>query len=642
MKKLFTILVLVLLITGLKAQIAFQEDFNAVADDAMPTGWTLFNVDGLTPNAQIATTAHPYDHAWGCYAQAGFKITSRCAWSTSYFTAAATANRWMFTPAIVVPASNPVVQYTVAAQDPNYPDGYELRIMTAAPTSGNITTSTILLSVAAAPSTATTMTVNLTAYAGQTVYIGWRNNSTDMFVLGVDDIIVKTLPNIDATLVSINTADYVVPGNTSITGTVKNNGANTITSYDVTYKINGGTASAVYSVTGASIATNTTANFTHNVPASLTVGQDSIQVTISNINGGVDANLTDNVLTKSITIVSSMPTKRVFCEEATGTWCGYCVRGIVNMDLMGASNPSDWVGIAVHNADPMVVTAWDAGIGAFPGFNGYPTIVVDRTILTDPSSAAAAYTTQKAVVSPVDISIANVSYNESTKTISFDVKAKAVTTGNVNWRINGAIYEMGVSWLNDPSPVADSAGYQQHNYYANNALGAMGGFESKPAVIPANQIAFDWVGRALCGGFTGTAGSIPTAIVDQTTYTQTYTYTATANQKPYAMHVVGFVIDQTSGKVLNSIQQAVSAAGINETQSHSSNIRMYPNPTKGIIHLEGLNAKSIITVTDIFGKTVLTVENTNNVDLSTYANGVYFVKVNSGNSIHTEKVVLNR
>ena len=73
-----------------------------------------------------------------------------------------------------------------------------------------------------------------------------------------------------------------------------------------------------------------TYNFTHNVPANLTVGQDSIQVTISNVNGGTDANLADNVLTKTITVISSIPTKRVFCEELSK--CingGYCVRGIV-------------------------------------------------------------------------------------------------------------------------------------------------------------------------------------------------------------------------------------------------------------------------------------------------------------------------
>ncbi len=639
MKKIFTLLFLVVLFTGLKAQVVFQENFDAVADGAMPTGWTLFNLDGLTPSTSL-TANHPYDQAWNCYAQAGMQITSKCAWSVSWFTAAAIANRWMFTPAIVIPATNPVVQYLVVAQDPAYPDGYELRIMTTAPTAANIMTSTVLSSVTAAPSTPTTMSVNLSAYAGQTVYIGWRNNSNDKFLLAVDDVVVKSLSPINATLSSINTASYVVAGNTNVTGTIANNGGNAITSYDVTYKVDGGAASAVYSVAGANIASLATATFTHNIPANLAVGQHAIQVTISNVNGGVDGDTTDNVLTKTVNVLSSIPTKRVFCEEATGTWCGYCVRGIVYMGQMETAHPTDWVGVAVHNADPMVVTEWDAGIGAYPGFTGYPTIIVDRTLLDDPSNAAACYTTQKAVVSPVDVNIANVT--NTAGVISFDVKATPVTTGTVDWRIDGAVYEMDVTWQDDAAPTTDSTTFQQHNYYAANALGAMGGFESLPAVIPANYMHYNFVNRALLGGFSGTASSIPASIVDGTVYTQNYTYTIPAYQHSWNLRLVGFVIDQATGKVLNSIQVPLSAAGITENNSSPVSIKMYPNPSKGIVNISGITGKSQITVTDVFGKTVLIVENTKVVDLSNYSNGIYFIRVNSNNNITTEKVILNK
>ena len=84
----------------------------------------------------------------------------------------------------MVPATNAVIQYTAYTPNAGYPDGYELHIMTTAPTAANIMASTVLLSVPAAPTTATTVSVNLTAYAGQTVYIGWRDNSHDMVILG--------------------------------------------------------------------------------------------------------------------------------------------------------------------------------------------------------------------------------------------------------------------------------------------------------------------------------------------------------------------------------------------------------------------------------------------------------------------------
>ncbi len=454
------------------------------------------------------------------------------------------------------------------------------------------------------------------------------------------DLASTVAPAKGAKVTSITNSNYVQNNVAqTISGIITNIGLTAITSMNLNYTINGGTT-YTQNVTGVNVASFATYSYAHTTTWTPTAtGPYVLKVWASNING--DATFTTDTMTKTITVLSSIPVKRVFCEEATGTWCGWCVRGIVNMDAMGAAHPTDWVGIGVHNADPMAVTAWNAGVTSFPGFTGFPTIIVDRTILTDPSSAATAYTTQKAVVSPVDVSLGNVSYNEATRVISFNINAKPAMSGTVNWNIAGAIYEMGVNWMKDPSPAADSANYDQHNYYAGGSYGAMGGFETKPSVIPATQISFDWVGRALCGGFTGTAGSIPATIVDGTTYTKNYTYTVPAYQDPYAMHVVGFVVDVTSGKVLNSIQQALSSVGI--TENHTiSNVRMYPNPTKGIIRVEGLSNKSQITVTNILGETMLKVTNTNTIDLSNYTNGVYFITVNTGNNVVTEKIILNK
>ena len=631
------------LFIGVKAQ--FSENFDAVADDSLPAGWTKFNLDGHTPNANMVSTSTPWDKAWGCYdlsTSFGISYASKCAWATSYFTSPAAANRWMFTPAIVVPSTNPFVQYTVIDPDGSYPDSYKLVIRTTAPTAANIAASTVLLDVPTAPTpNATQMSVNLSAYAGQTVYIGWQVYSTDEDFIGIDNVVVKSLANIDATLSSINNAVYVVTGNNNITGTVTNSGANAITSFDVTYSIDGGTSSAVYSVTGQNIATMGTYNFTHNVPANITAGQHSVQVTISNVNGGTDANTADNVLTKTITGVSSIPTKRVFCEEETSVLCGYCVRGIVYMDSMATQHPDDWVGVACHSAgmgtDPMVVTAWDNGNCAFPGFTGFPSVIVDRTILDDPSNLPADYATQKAVISPVDVAIANASYNSGTKVVSFDVKATPVMSGTVNWTINGAIYEMDVTSSQDPGTAASE--YNQDNYYAGGSLGPMGGFESLANPVPAAQMHFNYIGRAILGGYSGTAGSIPTTITDGTTYTKNYTYTVPTTQDVTQFHLVGFVIDQANGKVLNCVQSDITT-GINE--QHISNFKTYPNPTKGIVYFKGLTGNSQITVTNILGESIMVVENVKSIDMTNFVNGVYFVKVKSGNEVSTEKIILNR
>ena len=107
------------------------------------------------------------------------------------------------------------------------------------------------------------------------------------------------------------------------------------------------------------------------------------------------------------------------------------------------------------------------------------------------------------------------------------------------------------------------------------------------------------------------------------------------------MYVVGFVVDQATGKVLNAMQSPVSAAGIPEVNT-AGNIKMYPNPSKGIVNIKGITGKSQITVTNLLGETVMYVENTNVVNLSSFANGIYFIKINSDNNIVTEKIILDK
>jgi hypothetical protein len=651
MKKIITIMVFMALFTGLKAQVVvFSENFSSTTTDSLPAGWTKFNLDGQTPNSGVTGLGEPFDKAWGVYdlSSDGF-FSGKAAWTTSWFTTSVTANRWMFTPAIVVPATNAVIQYSELMATADGSDaGYELHIMTTAPTASNIMASAILLTIPATAQTPTTRSVDLSAYAGQTVYIGWRDNDNTEAILGINDVVVESLPNIDVALTSINTPAYVATGNTNITGTVTNNGANAITSFNVAYKITGTTSytSPVYAVTGVNITTLGTYNFTHGTPAALTVGQDSLKVIISNINGGTNASSADTVLKQAVTVVSSVPAKGVFCEEETSVLCGYCVRGIVYMDSMATQHPADWVGVACHSAgmgtDPMVVTAWDNGNTSFPGFSGYPSVIVDRTILDDPSNLAADYATEKAVVAPVSVALANITYNPSTKQVSFDVNATSVTTGTVNWRINGAIYEMNVTYAQ--YPIADSTEFQQHNYYSNAdgyGLGPMGGFENLADPVPAAEMHFNYVGRAILGGYAGTSGSIPTSITDGTTYSKTYTYTVPSTEIESDLHVVGFVVDQASGKVLNSIQSGnIVITGVHELQANG--YKMFPNPTRGIVNFSGLSGNSQITVTNVYGETLMYAENTNIIDLSGFANGFYFVNIKSNDTVVTEKIVLNK
>ena len=75
----------------------------------------------------------------------------------------------------------------------NFPDGYELRISTTVQLPANVANyGTVLFSTPAENAFRTTRSVDLSAYAGQTIYLAYRNNSDWMNLLYIDNIRIGT------------------------------------------------------------------------------------------------------------------------------------------------------------------------------------------------------------------------------------------------------------------------------------------------------------------------------------------------------------------------------------------------------------------------------------------------------------------
>jgi hypothetical protein len=139
-------------------------------------------------------------------------------------------------------------------------------------------------------------------------------------------------------------------------------------------------------------------NFTHPTALAAVAGNTySLTVCATVTDDGDEEN---NCMDGSVSCVSEIPTKYVVGEEKTGTWCGWCPRGTVAMDAM---NPEErFIGIAVHNGDPMVVSAYDSGINTYvPG--GYPGAGVDRVIDGDPSAFSSMFAERSSHIPPASI-----------------------------------------------------------------------------------------------------------------------------------------------------------------------------------------------------------------------------------------------
>ena len=183
MKKTNTILSLLLLFIayGSNAQTIFSENFNGANPLA---NWTLINNDGLTPNTNVAFV----NNAWVITADSANTPDSAVI-STSWYTPAGTSDDYMVTPAIALTANN-VLEWQAFAPDANFPDGYELRISTTTPTVAGLLANPALFTTTGENSTWTNRSVDLglAGYSNQTVYLAWRNNSNDMYLLLVDNI----------------------------------------------------------------------------------------------------------------------------------------------------------------------------------------------------------------------------------------------------------------------------------------------------------------------------------------------------------------------------------------------------------------------------------------------------------------------
>lgn len=71
-------------------------------------------------------------------------------------------------------------------------------------------------------------------------------------------------------------------------------------------------------------------------------------------------------------------------EEGTGTWCGWCPRGIVMMEYLKEKYP-DWIRIAVHSQDEMTLTGYAGFLSNY--ISGFPGAVTNRYYYTEPAGS---------------------------------------------------------------------------------------------------------------------------------------------------------------------------------------------------------------------------------------------------------------
>jgi hypothetical protein len=195
--------------SSVSAQVLFREDFSTAPGGVcqppsggagtypFPAGWLLRNVDARPPNGSVSYV----NDAWEVRDEFSFDPDNCAAFSTSWYAPEGRADDWMWTPRIdLLPGS--VLLWHARTYDADFRDGYEVRVMPAqaGPPTGStgvlgnqVTASTLVFTVDAEQTTWTPHQVRLDAFGGQGVYIGFRNNTDNRFLLLVDDVEVRVI-----------------------------------------------------------------------------------------------------------------------------------------------------------------------------------------------------------------------------------------------------------------------------------------------------------------------------------------------------------------------------------------------------------------------------------------------------------------
>lgn len=167
---------------------------------------------------------------------------------------------------------------------------------------------------------------------------------------------------------------------TPINLTLLNRGYNGIKSIDYSYSVGDKKVSDRLTLDAPIPAClNASTEFTVTVPAIEAKGKYPVTFSIDKVNG--EANSEVATANSTMAIYNKLPKHRPVMEEFTGTWCGYCARGWIGLEVMTRLHP-DFIALAYHSGDVMQVIDQKLFLGFDTENPSYPMANIDR-VYTD-------------------------------------------------------------------------------------------------------------------------------------------------------------------------------------------------------------------------------------------------------------------
>ncbi len=333
---------------------------------------------------------------------------------------------------------------------------------------------------------------------------------------------------------------------------------------------------------------------------------------ISHLDSGtvIDGNPANDTLAFSVFVNLGVTTKKkVLVEEWTGAWCGWCPDGGLHMNEIERQYP-DAVLVSLHagGTDAMRIATVDSLAEAF--HPSYPQAMIDRFLFPGGSkipisrtSSAWEYRTGQRLFESTPVRVLlTTSWNPGTREVTTEASVRSV-----DYLMPGD-YRLHVFLLED-FVTGSGSGYDQANSYSNNSS-----YPNHPYYSETNPITgyvHRHVVRQILTDVWGDAGVVPERPIPDQVYTKLYSATLPAGVDPTHVFVVAFVSshheDLTRRSVWNAEKVPLGSTSDLAPLSipATADIQIWPLPLKGAGQISvDLNHPSParVTVRDLLGR----------------------------------------
>ena len=323
--------------TSSRAQIAYYENFNTASPDILG----FIDVDGLTNSGGSTET---WSKAWSskAFANAAMYGDGALRSITSPSPPTTTPSEdWIFLPQVTLSANARLVFEFQSDSQYDHWNGHpnlEVKISTTDTLFPSYTT---IYTVTTSQARVSMEHVDLSAYAGQSVYIAFVNSCTSIPYYGwkrisIDNVAIGTWSDHDMKAFSFIPEDYAKTGvSETLSGNFVNMGNETLTSIDLNYRVNGG-AIVTSTIGSLNVLQYDTLKIEH--PTDWTpsaAGTYTIEMWADNLNGNTDGDNSNDTIVKTYTVYDKVTTKRPLLEVFSGSNCSACSPLAADIDTFG-------------------------------------------------------------------------------------------------------------------------------------------------------------------------------------------------------------------------------------------------------------------------------------------------------------------